>query len=437
MRRLLPAALVAALLPLPQAAHAHVFEQLGYEPRGVAMGGAQTAAGDGHVASFFNPSMLALSREASVGLGIVWLKPVMDVHAQALSDASRLKLLEDPDTSGITLGFLFPMGGKVGNRLALGVGLFAPVNNLIRTEAITPGIPSWYFYHSKPSRIIVAASLGIRILDWLYVGAGAQMLGAFVGGFQMRVNLFNQEFEQRGLKNDLETAVAPLAGLTLDFQQIGLRAAFSYRAPLFLRYDMPTTFDIADVGVINLRMQGTVHYTPHTMSLGLRYQYGSLVASAELRYALWSNAPDPSVQISMGVDSEVLAALGANERFDATSTEVPPEFSDTLEPHLGVEWQIVPMFAARMGYAFKPTPVPLQNGDTNILDGDTHAFAAGLGFSFSDPLEVFSKPVHIDLAYQFLYVPERRANKSSNSDVPSYVYSGYAHNVTAAVRYVF
>ena len=423
---------------LPAAARANVFDQFGFEPRGVAMGGAQTAAGDGHVASYFNPSMLALSKEASVGIGVNWAQPITDVHTQALSDESRLKLGDPPPSfGGLTLGVLFPLGGKVGNRLALGVGLYAPTNNLIRTLAEPPTTPSWYFYQSKPDRIIVTASLGIRILDWLYIGGGAQFLGAFIGGFQMRVNLFNQEFETRGLNNDLALKVAPLAGLTLDFAGIGLRVGFGYRAPIDLNYDMPTTFDIAEVGIINLRMKGVVHYTPHMMTLGLRYAVGPIIASAELRYGLWSRAPDPSVQVSMTMKSEVVSALGADGRFDAISVEVSPEFSDTLEPHVGVEWQIVPRFAARLGYSFHPTPVPKQNGDTNILDGDTHAFAVGVGFNFSDPLEVFSKPVHIDLAYQFMWIPERRADKGSASDVPSYVYGAYVNNVTAAVRYVF
>jgi long-subunit fatty acid transport protein len=139
----------------------------------------------------------------------------------------------------------------------------------------------------------------------------------------------------------------------------------------------------------------------------------------------------------MTVSSDVLSALGADQRFDARSPNTPPGFVNTLEPHVGLEWYVVPRLAIRLGYSFRPTPVPLQNGDTNILDGDTHSFSAGLGFSFDDPLEIFTKPVHIDLAYQLLLIPDRRADKGSDSALPPYVYSGHVNNVTAAVRYVF
>ena len=148
-------------------------------------------------------------------------------------------------------------------------------------------------------------------------------------------------------------------------------------------------------------------------------------------------APDPATEMTVEMDGEMLRSLGIDETFDSKTEARSPGFSTTLEPHLGVEWLIVPSFAARLGYFFRPTPVPKQNGDTNILDGNTHALAAGLGFNFNDPLEVFAKPVHIDLAYQLMLIPERRADKGSSSDVPSYVYSGYLHNVSAAVRYVF
>lgn len=432
--------LMLVLALSPATGRANVFEQFGFEPRGVAMGGAQTASGDGHVASYFNPSMLPLGKEFSFGLGMSWAQPVADVHAQAINDQADFKASPAPPTfGGITLGVVFPFGGKLDNHLALGVALYAPTSTVIRSQAYSPEIPSWYFYGSKPDRLALSVGLGLRIpyLDWLYIGGGVNVLGAFLGGFDFKVNLFNKEFEKRQLDNSLALKAAPSAGLTLDFANIGLRIAFSYRGELDLHYDMPTTFEIADVGTLDLQMRGHVHYTPHIMSLGLRWAIGPVTTSAELRYALWSRAPDPGVQVSMTMDSEIATALGVEGRFDAMSQEVSPGFSDTLEPHVGIEWYIVPRFAARLGYFFRPTPVPKQNGDTNILDGDTHSFSAGLGFNFNDPLEVFAKPVHIDLAYQFMWIPERRADKNAASAVPSYVYSAYVHNVTAAVTYAF
>lgn len=431
--------LVLSAVLLPAAAWGNVFEQFGFEPRGVGMGGTQTAGGDGHVSSYFNPSMLPIAKEFSFGLGVSYAQPVMDVHTQAIEDAKNFQSPPPPSFAGITLGVVFPFGGKLDNHLALGVALYAPTTTVIRSQSYSPEIPSWYFYGSKPDRLALSAGLGLRIpyLDWLYLGAGVNVLGAFLGGFEFKVNLFNKEFEKRGLDNSLALKAAPAAGMTLDFQGIGLRVAFSYRGELDLHYDMPTTFEIADVGTLDVQMRGHVHYTPHILSLGLRWAIGPVITSAELRYAMWSRAPDPAVQVSMTMDSEVATALGLEGRFDAKSEEQSPGFSDTLEPHVGVEWYIVPRFALRLGYFFRPTPVPKQNGDTNILDGDMHSFSAGLGVNFNDPLEVFTKPVHIDLAYQFGYLPERRADKGDTSAVPSYVYAGYLHSVTAAVTYAF
>ncbi len=431
--RFLLAALVVGATP----ARANVFDQFGFEPRGQAMGGAQVASGDNHVASYFNPSLLVLQKDVSFGLGVNWVQPVMDVHALSLSDSAKLQAAQPPDFSGLTLGVLFPLGGKVRNRLALGLGLYLPTNNLLRTEAIDPNTPSWYFYQSSPDRIVVALGAGIRVFDWLQIGGGAQVLGALIGGFDFRVNMFNNEFERRALRNDLMIRAAPLAGLTLNFEKLGLRIAAGYRAALHMNYSMPTTFDIVDVATVTMVMEGIVHYSPHTFTAGVQYSWGPLVASAELRYALWSEAPDPTVRVSFVADSDALDALGADGKFDAISPDTPPGLVDTLEPHVGLEYWIIPRFAVRVGYSFRPTPVPLQNGDHNLLDSDTHSFSVGLGLNFVEPLEIFSKPVHIDLVYQGLVLVDRVAEKASGGPVPSYSYGGKVHQVAAAVRYIF
>ena len=70
-------------------------------------------------------------------------------------------------------------------------------------------------------------------------------------------------------------------------------------------------------------------------------------------------------------------------------------------------------------------------------DGDTLGVTGGIGFSFSDPLEVFAEPIIIDLAVKGLWLLPREARKQETDDVPSYQYSMRVLGTTAAVRYNF
>jgi hypothetical protein len=417
---------------------ANVFEHSA-SSRGRGMGGADPT-GDNHVASYFNPSMLPLGKEFSFGLGVSWAQPVTDVHAQAKADDDyfvRNRPPAPPSFAGLTLGVVFPFGGKLQNHLALGLALYAPTTTVIRSQSYSPeSRPGTSTTQARPpgaGRRAGAARPVPRLALPRRRRAGA---GRVPGRLRLPGEPLHQEFEQRALDNSLALKAAPIAGLTLDFAEVGLRVGFSYRGELDLHYDMPTTFDIADVGTLDLVMSGHVHYTPHILSLGLRWAIGPVVTSAELRYALWSQAPDPAVHVGMTLDSEIATALGLEGRFDAMSPEEPPGFSDTLEPHGGVEWYVVP--GSRCAGLLLPPDPGAQAGRRHQHPRRRHPLLRGRpGLQLRRPLEVFTKPVHVDLAYQFMWIPDRRADKGSTSTVPSYVYGGYAHNVTAAVRYAF
>lgn len=439
MQKAISALFASLALVLPAAAGAGVFDSFGYDPRGIGMGGAQVASADDYAASYFNPALLVLQDKVSFGYGFNWTQPRMSVRAVDPARAGELRSPETPSSfNGWSLGVLFPLGGKVSNRLALGVGLYLPSSNVLRTEAIDPRLPSWYFYQAGPERIIVAASAGARITDWLSIGAGAQILGALIGGFDFDLNLFSKQFEGRALRADLETRVAPLAGLALDFKPIGLRFGLNYRGAIASDYRLPTVFDLTDVGVIELVMEGVSHYSPDTFSAGVQYRIGAFVGTAELRYARWSKAPDPSTKVTLNVDGQALESLGIEDQFDIEGSSGAPGFLDTLSTHAGGEYWIVERrFAVRAGYSFRPTPVPQQTGDSNILDGNTHCVSLGLAFSFDDPLEIFGNPIHIEAAGQRLTIGEREAKKDQDAGVPSYKYSGAVNAVSVAVRYVF
>ncbi|MDR0965786.1 MAG: outer membrane protein transport protein [Myxococcales bacterium] len=438
---------VPALFALPRAALANTFDFYGFEPRGMGMAGAQVATADDHTAAYFNPSLLAFQKSASVGASFNWINPNMDVSTID-DDLRPLKPVSPDDSLGWTLGFVFPFGGKLENRLSLGVGLSLPTAAVLRAETIDPNRPNWYHHQSGNERLTIAASLGVRITDWLSLGVGLQVLGGIIGNIDFELDATEFTFDSRAFKADVLTAMSPLAGLTLNFDAIGLRIGFGYRGPIEVEYSLPTVFrvmgDLGDgrkeLAVIDFLVTGIVHYSPHTFTFGAQWKViDPLLLTLEARFALWSKAPDPTVNVRLGLDSDVeLLQELLGDSFDATGKGSAPQFSDTLSLRLGVEYWFVPQaFALRAGYAFIPTPIPLQNGSTNFLDGDTHAVSIGAGLFFRDPLEIFKEPIAFEVAYQMHIIPEREATKQASSPIASYAYSGNINALSASLRYAF
>lgn len=449
VRRLGPAfaALVALLFLLPRPARANAFDLYGFEPRGMGLAGAQTATADDYTAAYFNPALLAFQKKASVGASFNWFDPHMDVTALD-GDVRPLSPVKPDDSLGWTLGFVFPFGGKVANRLSLGVGLYLPSDVVMRAETIDPNQPNWYLHQSGADRLTIAASLGVRITNWLSVGVGLQMLGGIQGNIDFQLDAIEYVFDARAFQAEVTTAVAGLAGITLNFDAIGLRVGLGYRGELEVDYELPTIFrvmgDLGDgrkeLAEIDFVVSGTVHYSPHVFTLGAQWRViDPLLLTLEARFALWSRAPDPTVNVHLNLDSEVEMLQDIlGENFDATGKGRRPQFANTLSLRAGAEyWFVEEAFALRAGYAFSPTPVPLQNGSTNLLDGDRHTASIGAGLFFHDPLDIFKEPIAFEVAYQMHIIPERKATKKESASVASYRYSGLINAVSATIRYAF
>lgn len=439
--------LATAVSLLPSTAGANAFDIYGFEPRGMGLAGAQTATSDDYTAAYFNPSLLAFQKKASVGASFNWFNPHLDVSALD-GDLRPLDPVKPDDSLGWTLGFVFPFGGKVENRLSLGVGIYLPSDVVLRAETIDPNKPNWYFFDSGADRLTIAASLGVRITDWLSLGVGLQMLGGIQGNIDFQLDAIEYVFDARAFKADVTTAVAGLAGVTLNFDAIGLRVGLGYRGALEIDYELPTVFrvmgDLGDgrkeIAVIDFTVAGTAHYSPHTFTLGAQWRViDSLLLTLEANFALWSRAPDPTVNVHLNLDSDVEMLQDIlGENFDARGKGSKPQFANTLSLRFGAEyWFVEETFALRAGYAFSPTPVPLQNGSTNLLDGDRHTASIGAGLFFRDPLDIFKEPIAFEVAYQMHIIPEREATKRESASIASYRYSGLINAVSATIRYAF
>jgi long-chain fatty acid transport protein len=430
-------ALLVVLIASP--ALADNFDLFGYGPRGSAMAGAMTAEANDYTAVFYNPALLVERKEVNFGFHFQFYRMLADVQRKDSTKTLDCSACTAPDSVGYSLGLLFPLGGKVKNHLALGLGIYLPSQVLLRVNAPDPNTPYWYRYNGNPERVVIHLGAGIRILDWLKVGLGVQALADLIGdGANVSVDLFSKQVKLNQLNSYLGTRVSPMFGLHVS-PTPWLRFGATYRGEMKLIYQIPARVDLQGIGTLGFTVSGVAHYTPHTVTLGGAVDATpNLTFSAEGEWQNWSAAPSPYVQLVIDLSGKTLEALGLGQALDVSSVAQRPGFADTITARLGAEYRVSERFAARLGAFYRPTPVPRQDtAGTNLMDNTAIGVTGGIGFNFPDPLEIFQAPIQIDVAAQATFVLPREANKEATDSVPSYTASARVAGASIAIRYDF
>lgn len=441
-RRLL--ALAAVLSTLPAAASASPLSIYGTGARGLALAGAQTAGADDATAAFYNPALLTRPEQVTFGFGIQYVRPNLSVRPLAASFGDESQPALPADFAQWTLGLVFPLGGKVRNRLALGIGLSLPNGYVVKVDALDARRPYFYMFQSSAEKIVILPGFAFRVTDWLSVGAGLQVLANLGGSVDVQADLFAQRVESRSMEMALTTREALTAGVALGPFE-GLTVGASFRQELGLDYAIPARIALEDVGVLDLNLVGSAVWSPHELSVGAAWDVpgARTTVTLDLVYALWSRAPNPQLMVVLDTGGAVLDGFGLGDALDLCSEQeteaggclpTSPGFIDNLSPKVGVEHRVSEVLTLRGGWWYWPTPVPNQVGRTNYLDASSHHLALGVGLTFRDPLDVFAQPITVDLAGEAALLADRAVDKGSDGRV-DYAFGGSLFQLAASVRY--
>ncbi|MEZ4466558.1 MAG: outer membrane protein transport protein [bacterium] len=432
------ALLAAALVAGP--AHGSVFDVYGFTPRARALGNALTADADDYTGTFYNPAMLTRRKRVNVGAGLVATFPRLQIDRRYQADFQREIENELPDDfTGISFGALFPLGGRFGNRVAIGFGLYLPLLRLLRADSVDPQVPQFYRYEALPDKFVVLASVAFEPVDGFSVGAGVQVLASLDGQLDFGVEVGNRRVSRREILVEIFPTAAPVFGLAWT-PAAGLRLGASFRGAIQLDYALPGHIDIDTLLQLDLALSGTVLYTPDIYNLGVAWDVpgAGVTLTADASFARWSRAPDPSPHVALDVGGEIVDGLGAGERLDIGSgAPVDLAFRDVLELKAGAEYLPHPRFALRAGYTWRPSPAPVPTTAFNYIDNDAHLLAAGFGVTFADPLEVRRNPVTLDFVYQATLMSEVAVHKAAGADdrVGDYTAGGVVHSIGLAFRH--
>jgi len=429
VRRALPWLLL--VLFAPASAAASIFDLYGFGARGTGLGNALTAGADDYTAAYYNPAALTRRKVVHVGIGLDGVLPGLRV------DTDR----DDPDPAphlpewnlGLNGGVVVPLSTWTDGRLAFGVGLFFPVLEFTRIDAFDPVRPQFYLYQSLPDKLLVAPAVGFELTPWLAVGAGLQVLASIQGRADTAVSLGSGRFTRKKLGVDLRGEASPTAGVLLA-PHPDVHLGLSWRSALDFAYALPVVVFVEELGTLTFDLRGTVLYTPHQLSAGAAWRFDArLLLLADVTWAMWSLAPDPSARVTVLLEGE---AVGHDELVRVDSLPVDLGARDVLVPRLGVELTLDPALICRAGWSYRPTPLPTPTGRTNYLDSPAHTLSAGLSWAPGAPGEPGRDPVWLEAAVQLTWLTSRRVDKVDPADsVGSYSAGGPIGHLALSVRH--
>lgn len=400
-------------------ARAGSFDLFGHSARDIGMGGAMTAAVVGYSSLYYNPAALTLDKEHSLALGLRLVVPSLYIDREdpAASPAAVL-----PEThTGISLGWVKPFGGIFDDRLAVGLSVSLPLDRLVRVQGIDPAAPQFYLYQSLQDKLLIHLGLAGDLTEWLSLGAGLQILANLDGSASLELDIVSGTFDSRTVGVTLQPTLSPVLGLHVR-PPLGpgggqLKLGFTFRGSSSLSFDLPVRVSEGEALDLEIQVAQTVLWTPHQLALGIAYTLDApaLTFAADLTYAFWSQAPDPSPRLAVDLGGRLLDALGLDRALDLSvdSTPLALGFADTVTARLGAEWTPFDLFTVRAGYFFRPTPAPPATGSSAYLDNDAHVVSLGAGIGFQNPLKEGRSVVDLDLALQATILPRRTVYRAA------------------------
>jgi long-chain fatty acid transport protein len=332
-----------------------------YGPRSQAMGGLGATFVDDYAAVHANPAGLSRARVRSFSLGYLgasfglWTAVGANAHTPLHADLARAT------TIGLTLPL--PFGGVLRDRIAIGLGFYTPTAVVVRGRILRPEQPQFLLVPDRTQSVALQLGLGVDVGYGLRLGVGFAALAAIVGSVLIAQDSTGRVGSR--VDDQLVASYALVAGASFD--RGPFRIAATFRDALVGRFGV--TIQARDIGLPlpSFDIAGIAQYDPRQVAIEAGYARGPWLFALGTTFKQWSEYPGPLVATT------------------ASSKPPPaPGFQDTWVLRAGAEFHIDWLrsrFAARAGYFYEPTPVPLAQSISNYLDNDRHVITAGLALS--------------------------------------------------------
>jgi long-chain fatty acid transport protein len=358
--------------------------------RALSLGGAFTAVADDYSAAYYNPAGLAQIRGNHFNLEYIYTSPKLEVQKLNGEDlvvtTSQGEIRNDPTEypGGKGLDLRIPIIGlsldindivNIPMHVQLGMAISLPEQSDVawRILSYPPDQPHFIRYGNDIDRIHAALGIGLECWkDLVYFGLGVQAMlygdgYIYVDGLAIGTGPeYEHVIGQAKLSGLLE--YDPIVGLLITPLDKKLKIGLSYREKEEVEVDPLPTLIITDIGdaALAIVMGLNAFYTPREISLGVSYAFDRCMVSAEANLQKWSD-------YAFSPEDRIYYAGG-------------PDFDDTINYRIGLEYKLSKDASFSFGYCHQPTPVPNQSGKiTNYLDMDKDLFSFGGRYTFQVP----------------------------------------------------
>lgn len=395
----------------------------GIGARAISLGGAFTAVADDYAAAYYNPAGLGLQTGNHFTIDYLYTSPQIDVEklsggklvTTTASGAVRNNPTEYRGGKGLDLQI--PVMGltldvneivNIPRSIKFGAVISMPEknNSMYRILSYPPDQPHFFRYGNDISRITLVLSMGAEIVPKLvYAGLGVQSMlygdgkiridGVTASNAQEDKNVVAQVDQAALMENNL------VAGIMITPLEQRLKIGYAYKDEQQVELDPIVNLvqmDITDTTDLGLPMvMGLVaFYCPPEHSLGVSYSFEKLMVSAEADLQQWSKyryAPADRLKYNPANLAPAGPLVGIEKG--------KPDFDDTLNLRLGLEYKPLKDLSLTFGYCRQPTPIPNQSGRiSNYIDMDKDIFALGARYGFVVPF-VSDKPITLSGVVQY------------------------------------
>jgi len=414
--------IAAALVLLVAApARANPVDAFGFGARSPAMGNAATAAANDGSANYFNPSLLALSSDIRLDLGYQYARPQLFVDGQDMDvDSSR----------GLAAAMVVP--GRLGTaRVAFGGALFVPDGRISRVRTLNSQQPRWQLYDNRPQRLFLAANVAVQLGERFAFGGGIAYMSSTKGSVDLEGRVGFPDAEDSRLDVaidvDLETIRYGEFGALWrvnDWLDVGVSARTGFHVTLDQKFTISGDVGpaggpvVVEDGFLALHTVAQDLYQPLQVTAGLaaRLREAWLV-TFDAAFHRWSTFENPAAHITIDYD---LGDFNTLVNIPDAPPLADPNFHDIVIPRLGVEWTAASgprrTWELRAGYAYEPSPVPEQVGETNFIDSDKHTVSLGAGLTLRDFSTILRLPASFDAYLAWTQLEPRSTHKLSPVD---------------------
>ncbi|HJS47349.1 MAG TPA: outer membrane protein transport protein [Gemmatimonadales bacterium] len=458
----LAAAVAGAAWLAPRAATAQGYGV--YEHGTCAMGragvGVASPCTDGS-AIFFNPAGLAApgldvrGRQTAMA-GVTFIMPRGSFTDAATGEQMKYR----PKTYPIPHAFLT---SGIGDRVAVGVGLFAPYG--LATEWDDQSAGRFLGYHSEIQGVYVQPTIAARITDWLSLGGGVDFSFVEVQ-LKQRVDLAGQTaapgvtFSNLGVASGTDFADLNLegGGNSTGFH-VGAIVKATDRLSFGARYLSQQSIDIDD-GQADFTQVATGLVLAPNNPLGLP---GGTPVDALVAGQFADGAPlgdqAGTTELFFPWQFVLGASFRASDRFtlhfdwqyvnwsafeklqiefeNAGTRVVPEDYGDTNGFRLGGDFAVAPGTIVRAGILKHGAAAPDQTVTPNLPEGARDEFTFGVGHRFSSHFG-------LDFAYQFIDQQNRQGRtveplpgEEPTAALNNGLYTFSAHLIGLSLTYEF